>query len=211
MDLTTTRSPSKKFLGKTWNVLGDSITAGTGTTSTYHAYLKDELGFSSVVNFGMGWSTVAKYDASDTYNSMAIRYATMGDADVITVWGGTNDAATHTPQVPIGAMADRTVDTFYGAYHVLLSGLIAKYIGKKIAVFTPMPRQSKNAMLIPYVQAVKEVSAYYSVPCLDLYANSNIYADIPAVRPILIPDGLHPNADGHRILADKIGSFLLSI
>lgn len=211
MDLSAARSPTKKYLGKIWNAMGDSITEGAGTTKTYHAYLKDELGFASVNNYGIGWSTIAKYDAADTYKSMAIRYATMSDADVITVWGGTNDAATHTPQVPIGVMADRTVDTFYGAYHVLLSGLVAKYPGKRLAVFTPMPRQSKNAMLIPYVQAVKDVAGYYSAPCLDLWAVSNIYADSTVVRPMLIPDGTHPNAAGHRLLADKIGQFLLSL
>lgn len=201
-----------QYQGKVWNVLGDSITQGTGTTIKYHDYLKTELGFTTVNNYGIGGSTVGKKDVGDTSNSMALRYTTMGAADIITVFGGTNDASGVTPLVPLGTMADRTVDTFYGAYHVLLNGLIEKYVGKKIAVFTMIIRYSvANSLMNQYAQAIREVAAFYSIPCLDLFSSANIYSYSTNVKAAIIPDGIHPNEAGHRIMADRIGAFLKSI
>ena len=54
------------------------------------------------------------------------RVATMDpDADIVVVFGGTNDFA-HGDD-PIGEMLDRCTTTFYGACHVLMARLIEKY------------------------------------------------------------------------------------
>ncbi|MGD7047680.1 SGNH/GDSL hydrolase family protein [Rossellomorea marisflavi] len=197
-----------KYKGKKWNVLGDSISVNKNFASKlYHEYINDEFGFGLIRNYGIGGSTVAKL-GDDTNNSMALRYGQMDDdADMITVFGGTNDSSSG--RVPIGQMSDRTVDTFYGAYHVLLSGLIEKYPGKKIAVFTPLQRASADTK--PYAQVVREVAAYYSVPCLDLFAGGGLYAGSQTIVNRFMPDGLHPNADGHKIFSSKIASFLNSL
>jgi len=197
---------SLKYFGKIMNVLGDSITGNPiYTTKFYHDYLKEMFGLSLVRNYGIGGSTVAKL-ADDTNNSMALRYTEMdNDADIILVFGGTNDS--YENRIPIGTMADRTVETYYGAWHVLLSGLIEKYPEKTIVAITPLQRDT--AEIVNYIQPVKDVAAYYSIPCLDLYNGGGLYAGSETIRNKYMPDGLHPNAEGHRIIADKMAGFLL--
>ena len=67
------------------------------------------------------------------------RVATMDpDADIVVVFGGTNDFA-HGDD-PIGEMLDRCTTTFYGACHVLMARLIEKYPTATIVFMTPMHR-----------------------------------------------------------------------
>lgn len=51
------------------------------------------------------------------------------DADMVIVFGGTNDFGT---EIPLGTMSDCIQSTFYGALHVLLTSLINKYIASRI-------------------------------------------------------------------------------
>ena len=86
---------------------------------------------------------------------------------------------------------------------------------------TPLHRRSEGAdtniskdlgiaarPLIDYIRAIREVCEYYSLPVLDLYANSGISGNVPAYCEKFIPDGLHPNDAGHRVIADKLRRFL---
>ena len=58
------------------------------------------------------------------------------DADVIVVFGGTNDFGHG--DVPLGTIADRDNTTFYGALHVLYRQLWEKYPTATIVVMTPL-------------------------------------------------------------------------
>jgi lysophospholipase L1-like esterase len=196
-----------KLSGKTWNVLGDSITEGSSvyTNKVYHKYIQETKGLTTINNYGIGGSTIAKYDSTDTKKSMALRYTSMVDADYITVLGGVNDCAY---AIPVGTMADRTVDTFYGALHVLFLGLIEKYPTKKIGAITPLQYRGKRAQMLPYVNAFKEVASFYSLPILDMFNSGQLYPDSDLIRDQLMPDGLHPNTAGHTIMGEKIMSFL---
>ena len=57
------------------------------------------------------------------------------DADVIVVFGGTNDYGHG--DAALGSMDDRTVDTFYGAYHDLCIKLREKYPSATVVVMPP--------------------------------------------------------------------------
>ena len=59
-----------------------------------------------------------------------------------------------------------------------------------------------------YVDIIREVTEYYSLPVLDLYATSGLQPLVPVIKEKFVPDGLHPNDAGHVILADKIIAFL---
>mgnify|MGYP004464467189 FL=1 len=59
-----------------------------------------------------------------------------------------------------------------------------------------------------YVNIIREVAEYYSLPVFDLYANSGLQPELAEIREKYIPDGLHPNAEGHKIIATKLKSFL---
>ena len=200
-----------KLAGKKWNAMGDSITNGYGY-KPYHSWIAEDCGV-TVRNYGISGNRLST-DGGPYGIPMCIRYNDMcDDADIITVMGGTNDQA---HGVPLGVFTDRNVDTFYGALHVLIQGLIRKYPGKTIAFFTPIQRAGcKNNSgfvangLVAYVDAVIEVCAYYSIPCLDLFRHGGIQHDVSDVQKVYITDGTHPTDIGHRdILAGKIRGFL---
>ena len=131
------------------------------------------------------------------------------------VFGGTNDFGHG--DAPIGDVSDKTPDTFYGACHYLMSGLINKYPESKIVFMTPLHRVSEGtpnvngAVLEDYVNIIKKVAAYYSIPVLDLWSVSGIQPCVPIIKEKYCPDGLHPNDAGHEKLADVIGSFLSNL
>lgn len=142
------------------------------------------------------------------------------DADIVVVFGGTNDFGHG--DAPLGDFKDRENTTFYGACHVLFRKLIEKYLGNQIVVITPLHRvnednpcgkhkPSKVGTLKDYVKAIREVAEYYSLPVLDLFATSGLQPNIKAIKENYMPDGLHPNDAGHEIIANKIIRFLKAL
>lgn len=115
---------------------------------------------------------------------------------------------------PFGIFEDKTHDTFCGALNVLYTSLIEKYPGKVIVIMTPLHRRgddnasgTSHPALRTYIEAIRSAAEYYSLPVLDLYAMSGLQPNLPIIWQKYIPDQLHPNDAGHRILADRIISF----
>ena len=221
-----------KLEGLKINFLGDSIThigLASSEDTLYHAVLKKEAGLALARNYGIGGTRYAlqkgtekrpKNDHEDI-KSFCERFDQMDDdADVVVVFGGTNDYGHG--DAPLGCFDDRTPDTFYGACHYLYSGLIKKYLGKPIVIMTPLHRC--NELNIPdikmpgdygdlrtYTNIIREVAEYYSLPVLDLFATSGLQPEIKEIKEKYIPDGLHPNDDGNMIIAHKLRLFLESL
>ena len=209
--------------GKKLNALGDSITEGVGVTAQEKLYfniVKDREGLELTRNYGRSGSRMA-CEAHEPGTSFVERYPNMDDdADIIVVFGGTNDYGFGTGE--IGTMEDRTPDTFYGACHTLYSGLIKKYPLATIVIMTPVQRSwgvnpdlihpsRVNATLCDYKNVIKEVAEYYALPVLDLYVVSGIHPDIEINKVNYCPDGLHPNNLGHEIIASRLANFLKSL
>ena len=208
---------TSQWKDKIWNVAVDSITYGFGTTKTYHQYIKEDLGIVTVNNYGVN-STEICTSGTSGHPFMNI-YLTMDvNADLITIFGGANDFLHN---CDMGTFASRDNTTFYGALHNLCIGLYTNYPNAKSAFFTPLRTNgtygddsvanTKGFILVDYVNAIKEVCDYYSIPVLDLHSMSGLSPYVPATKTKYMPDGLHPNADGHRIIADKIRSFINSL
>ncbi len=210
------------------NFLGDSITEGVGTsdkTRIYHALLAKKYGFTAR-NYGISGTRIAdQYNETSPEldeNEFSLRYIKMDDeADLVVVFGGTNDFG-HGNAL-LGNFTDRTRETFYGAYHILLEGLINKYPTARIVVMTPLHRSDEDstngdgskkegsAPLSVYVDVIKEIAAYYSIPVIDLWSISGIQPCVQVMKEKYCPDGLHPNDAGHARLAEVIGSQLLTL
>ncbi|MCA0980250.1 SGNH/GDSL hydrolase family protein [Exiguobacterium aestuarii] len=194
---------TQRYEGKTWNVLGDSIT--NRPAYSYWTVLRQRLGFAQVNNYGVSGSSIAV--RAGRTDSMVERYSSMVDADVITLLGGTNDFGSN---VPLGTMADRVNTTFYGACHILLSGLVTKYPTKTLAVFTTIPRynmQETNGQGLyvhDYMDALREVAGFYGIASFDILRNSQIKAYNETAKTAYIPDGLHPNDAGYDLLAAQM-------
>ena len=72
-------------------------------------------------------------------------------------------------------------------------------------------RSASNPELKAYIEAIRSAAEYYSLPVLDLYAMSGLQPNLPVIQQKFVPDQLHPNDAGHRILADRIIGFLESL
>ena len=212
-----------ELTGKKINFLGDSITAGSGTSApdkTFCGVIERKYG-SVCRNYGIGGTRIArqKTPTEEKWDRDFIsRVPEMdNDADIVVVFGGTNDFGHG--DAPIGTMSDRTPYTFYGALHCLYTALTEKYPGVPIVVLTPLHRITEDiptgdnkpapvGTLKEYVNIIREVAEYYSLPVLDLFKESGLQPKIPVIQQKYIPDGLHPNDDGNAILAHKIARFL---
>ena len=218
-----------KLEGLKINFLGDSITEGYGTSNVENVYwnvLKRNEGLCEARGYGISGTRIAKkkVPSEKTYWDLDFiqRYPEMNDdADVIVVFGGTNDYGHG--DASLGKMTDRDPYTFYGACHVLFEGLIKKHPDATIVVMTPLHRLGDSAAdetrslsegaapLETYVNIIKEVAAYYSLPLLDLWSVSGIQPNVPVIREKYCPDGLHPNDNGHKIIASRLAGFLKTL
>lgn len=191
----TTMTAQKKLK---YCALGDSITYGfiprnypghPGQLESYAALTAKMLDM-EFENHGISDSTIANLPEN---TPMCFRYKEMSDdADLVTVTGGTNDVRLG---VKLGTMDDRGTDTFYGAWHTLIQGLLEKYsparTGKetKIVLLTPiklldaskshLPDTDENNAQVLYqwdgwIAAIKEVAAYYNLPVVDMHNQSGV-------------------------------------
>lgn len=205
---------ANNLYGLMWNAMGDSITESSGSAKSYMQFIAERTG-TRYRNYGMSNTAIARRGESYT-NDMWTRYSSMdNDADIVTIFGGTND---HGNNISIGEWGDVTEYTLYGAMKILCEGLINKYMGKKIGFITPLPKYTgsvdysyPSASFKPYIDCIKDVCARYSIPVLDLYTESGIAPVLSTVRTAMIPDGLHPNATGHELISWKIQRFLESL
>ena len=192
-----------ELAGKTWAVLGDSTTAGSGNTVTYHSIIAEEEGLTAI-NYGVNGSWIS-YTAAMDGQEMCTRFENMtNDADIITVMGGINDINNG---ATLGQMGDAEKTTFYGALDILCRGLHSKYPGKRIGYITPM-NYGDDAKAEPYLEAIHKVCGKYAIPVLDMYHDGLICAATEELSGIYFRDGLHQNDFGQAVMARKVKAFL---
>lgn len=215
-----------KLDGLAINFLGDSITEGCGTSGpekTFAQVLARSCHLSAARNYGIGGTRIARQrtpSADSRIDRDFCRRAAEMDpnADIIVVFGGTNDFGHG--DAPFGTPQDRSPDSFYGACHFLFQSLRQQYPAAKIVVITPLHRINENSPLgdgtrttpaLPlaeYADAIRKTAQHDAIPVLDLYAMGVLDPNDPAVLARYVPDGLHPNDEGHVILAEEIRKFL---
>ena len=220
-----------KLEGLKINFLGDSITEGHGVSTQDNIFwnvLKREEGLAEARGYGIGGTRFAKRKAPSEKPRWDLdfisRYPEMDDdADVVVIFGGTNDFGHG--DAPLGEMSDRTPYTFYGACHTLFEGVINKHPDATRVIMTPLHRIQEDdprgdgfkkdgegvAPLCEYVRIIKEVAAYYSLPMLDLWSVSGIQPKVKILREKYCPDGLHPNDEGHKLIASRLAGFLKAL
>jgi len=201
------------------NFLGDSITEGYCCSAPEKGFthlLTEQYGIISR-NYGVGGTRISRsqvpseWPRHDDYFHSRIGEMD-ADADLVVVFGGTNDY--FVGDAPFGSFDDRTVDSFCGALHVLFISLIEKYPCAKIVAITPLHRLNERVpnrhgkRLEDYVNAVRQIAEYYSLPTLDLFATYGVQPAVSVMQKLYMPDGLHPNDAGHVLLADKIARFI---
>lgn len=213
--------------GKTLLFLGDSITAGSGVSGkeeTYWYRLGQKTG-ASCIGYGVGGTRIAEQQQPDSFEALG-NFCTRAQqmqktADAIIVFGGTNDYGHG--DAPLGTPQDRTPKTFYGALHTLILYLLNAYPTAQIVFLTPLHRVGETSRLYnergmrlsgnlqTYVDIILAVCGEYGLPVLDLFRTSGLQPNVPIIKENFVPDGLHPNAAGHRRLAERLESFLKAL
>lgn len=208
-----------KWKGKRIGFLGNSITEFGEYVKAYQ-----ELTGCNAMNYGVSATHMAKIDAS-TSNAFETRYRSMPSTlDMVIVFGGTNDFG-HSNTADFGEFSDGASNkyTFYAGLHRLFKGLWTRYRGKPVVIMTPIhhgteidtPEYKVNSdgtitegvnaktgkTFRQYVNAIKEVAAYYSFIVLDAYSYSGLSPMAEGTSRYYFRDGLHLNERGGERLA----------
>lgn len=209
--------------GKKFAFLGDSITEGAGASKPENNFWR-QFGSRNgveVSGYGIGGTRIAPQRGQETPDGNFVSRVKdiREDADVIVVFGGTNDFGHG--NAAFGHVGDTDPTTFCGAMYTLLKSLIERFPLSEIVVMTPTHRGSEDVeineiglpchRLSAYVAAEKAIAAAFSVPVLDLWAVSGIQPRIPVVKELCMPDALHPNDRGHLRICERLEGFLKTL
>ena len=209
-------------------VLGDSITEGHGVAdknNMYYNIVARECGIRELYVDGISGTRFARQETASDKERHDIDFLLRvenidADSDLVVVFGGTNDYGHG--DAPLGSPDDKTPYTFHGACNLLCEMLIERFPRSQIVFMGPLHRLGENnpcgshknapvATLYEYVDIIKTTTRKYSIPFLDLMAVSGITPEVPVLRELYIPDGLHPNDEGQKRIAERLKYFLLSL
>ena len=203
--------------------LGDSITQAVNleTLENYQELawphiLKEALGAEEAVNLGIGGSSIGRYWA----DAFVDRYTEIPEnTDLIFVMGGTNDGFCAS-FVEFGNPVDRAPRTFWGDLDELMDGLKEDYPEAEVIFLTPLPNslhdylKAERKYLMPqeeFSDVIITLAEEHGMEVFDLY-NSNILDGHDKDNILhLMPDGVHPNAEGYRILGEHVAAELIRL
>ncbi len=206
------------------NFLGDSITQGAGASCEEAKYVNvvGQILGCEVRNYGEGGTRIAKQTVPselDIYDRDFLMRADgmSGDADLVFVFGGTNDYGHGDAE--LGDIESADEYTFCGAVNSLIKKLTARYGKEKLCFILPIHRYGEDnpygegnkkkavAPLSTYVALLKEILQKYDIETLEFEKEFPIPATNDGNDGLTV-DGLHPNDKGHRILAEKISAYV---
>jgi len=212
-------------------ILGDSLTVGSNLdedereTNSYPAILQEILGCKEIVNLGIGGSTICSLGD----NSMVERWGDIPeDSDIIIVFGGSNDCLFEN-KWDYGEleydhrMKDET--TFCEDLDILLSKIEWVYRDHneenycKLICINPPSTVLNDAVYAidpgnmvqqkEFAKAINQIASEYSFEVIDFYNNNILNTHDKNVNEQFMPDGIHGNAEGYRIMAEHIASQII--
>ncbi|ENU57098.1 SGNH/GDSL hydrolase family protein [Acinetobacter guillouiae] len=199
--------------GKTWGAYGDSI--------TYHpncyADVLAERHNATLIKKAKPGARIHR-DPENTVDIVMselfdTEYKLNSETDIITIALGTNDVVTTT----LGTMSDRTVNTFYGALHVLILGLRKKWTNARIGFISAVPRttfriiEGSTDQASLKQKAVRDVCGYYSIPLWEGYKEFGFHPDDSSDFVKYMYDGIHFTELGGKWYANRVEDFILSL
>lgn len=230
--------------GKKWAVCGDSFSSGdfrgindesfkikegryAGKKAVY-SYIIGNRNDMEIQDLTRGGRTMATPKEGNFHNTFSEElYKTIDpDVDYITLYFGINDShhagigkdgEVTNGYIPVGTIDDDSIDTFYGAWNVVMKYLIEHYPFAHIGIII------SNGCGVPaYPEAEIAIAKKYGVPYLNLNGDERTPAMIRAVNPNIPAEIIkarddamavgsknrHPNAKAHAYQADFIETWL---
>lgn len=201
---------------------GDSITQGdNGYGKLIDSYVPrlEKWLQTKPTNAGTSGSKIT-YAQNEATASFVTRVNAIKNQDIVTIFGGVNDFLFGSPLGTMNDASDKTT-TFYGALKYIIINLATNNPDAKLMLITPMKTNkyiktfNENGKLIQnsvgsteldYVNAIKDIGNYYSIPVLDMYSNGNFNPYLPNQLgdDRFTADGLHPTERGYERIAQQI-------
>lgn len=207
---------------KTLIAIGDSITHGSYVnipetnrdedwrvaSPTFSEIIKEKLSFDKLINYGADGITVSASGFEGNDYSLTKYIDEMEGGDTVIIAGGTNDYGNE-KTVELGNINDKQDVSFFGGLFVLFTKVKEKYNNSKIYVLTPIHRlsedekNSKGYILEDYRKAIIERAKEFGFEVIDgkcVPINPKNKED----KEKYMIDGLHPNQEGHKIMAEYL-------
>ena len=213
----------KNFTNLTINFLGDSITEGAWATEPKYNFVSrvgEKLGC-RVNNYGISGTRIAMQtvpSANPVFDKdFLTRAKEMSDADIVFVFGGTNDYGHGDSE--IGDLTSLDSHTFCGAVRNLATYLCERYGKRNVCFILPLHRYDEDNPRGEFGAQTKlrpSLKEYVKAEIAVLDDMGMRYLDFrdsfptPAVNTPteFFQDGLHPTNKGHELIADMISDYV---
>lgn len=171
--------------------IGDSITDGTEYPNDLWMLLGANY---TVGNFGVGGATVSLQSEKPYMNQTDFQNAMQFKPNIVIIMLGTNDAFPSRQQY---------LSNFSSDYKKLVTSFQALSTKPKILLVLPPPiftadlGPNNTFLVTDVIPQIRQVASDLGLPTVDVYS--------PLVNhPDYFWDGVHPNGDGAKIIADQI-------
>lgn len=199
------------YKGKKICAYGDSVTEQNKWQPYVSTYFN-----CSFYNRGVGGTTVTQVNNSTNHMSGDTRINTIPtDSDVILIFAGHNDWSY--ASIAMGNLKTDTLSestSFKSAFALMIKKIQNRCPNARLITMTPVGGRTENASanqdkqfyirdlcMTDFANAVKEISAYYGIPCIDINGNSGINT---LNHNTYIADLIHPNVEGGKLIANAV-------
>lgn len=221
----------KTLIGQNWCALGDSLTSKYTLGEGVPNYVQLVAERTGVTYYQQGHGGGGYLADSNAFLSLFPK----NNSDIVTIFGSFNDVyvkdfkageAGTTDTSTLWGAVKKVIDNCYSVNPDIRIGLIAptpwitvnpQQTGTNEAISEAFSHQGAKAGE-DYVQTLKEISDYYSIPFLDLYHNSGLRVydqdwdnAHTHVNELGRGDGGHLNTRGSKIIANKMIKFIESL
>lgn len=204
--------------GKKWACVGDSLTeVNSRTTKHYFDFVAEELGVIPL-NYGVSGTGYARHREDNIAFYQRVSSIDLS-ADIITIFGSFNDLGTISQDFPIGNITDTGTDSVAGCINTTIDNIQARFPLARLGVISPTPwnnvHPSDAGNSTNYVNIIRDICEYRSIPFLDLWRCSNLRPWDTSFREIAYSkddgNGVHPDENGHSLIAPKFKEFIKNL
>lgn len=221
----------KTLIGQNWCALGDSLTSKYTLGEGVPNYVQLVAERTGVTYYQQGHGGGGYLADSNAFLSLFPK----DNSDIVTIFGSFNDV--YVNDFRAGEAGTTDTSTLWGAVKKVIDNCYSVNPDIRIGLIAPTPWISVNPQQTgtneaiseafshqgakageDYVQTLKEISDYYSIPFLDLYHNSGLrvydqdWDDTHThVNELGKGDGGHLNTRGSKIIANKMIKFIESL
>lgn len=200
---------TKKWEGRKWAVIGDSLSASYTPTAVHYFELIAGATGIGIANMSYSGNGYAKGDGNFTYQVQNMPT----DVDVVTFFGSGNDQASG---LDLGIASDVGDTTIAGCVNRAIDALYAINPLIPLGIITPTPWKGKmpynDGWMESYANLIIDICKRRGIPCLDLYHCSGLDTNNATVISMAYSrdngNATHLNELGHKFITPKIKSFL---